>query len=106
MSPTEHVDAPRVLLVDHLDRVMLMHARDPDDPAHHWWELPGGGLDDGESLEQAASARSPRKPGSSSTNSGRRCGSANPAFATATATASTTSSSPPAHPRPSRACPA
>ncbi len=44
----------RVLLLDEHDRVLLMHARDPDDPAHHWWELPGGGLDNGESLEEAA----------------------------------------------------
>jgi 8-oxo-dGTP pyrophosphatase MutT (NUDIX family) len=44
----------RVLLLDEHDRVLLIHARDPDNPDHHWWELPGGGLDDGESLEQAA----------------------------------------------------
>jgi 8-oxo-dGTP pyrophosphatase MutT (NUDIX family) len=44
----------RVLLLDEHDRVLLMHARDPDDPGHHWWELPGGGRDDGETLEQAA----------------------------------------------------
>jgi ADP-ribose pyrophosphatase YjhB (NUDIX family) len=58
MSPTSQVDTPRigarVLLLDQHDRVLLMHARDPDDPGHHWWELPGGGLDDGESLAQAA----------------------------------------------------
>jgi 8-oxo-dGTP pyrophosphatase MutT (NUDIX family) len=58
MSPTTHVDSPRVgarvLLLDQHDRVLLMHARDPDDPGHHWWELPGGGLDDGETPEQAA----------------------------------------------------
>ncbi|MGH3829020.1 MAG: NUDIX domain-containing protein [Pseudonocardiaceae bacterium] len=35
----------RVLLLDPLDRVLLIHARDPEDPGHHWWELPGGGLD-------------------------------------------------------------
>lgn len=35
----------RVLLFDPAGRVLLMHARDPDNPAHHWWELPGGGLD-------------------------------------------------------------
>jgi len=58
MSPTTQVDTPRigarVLLLDQHDRVLLMHARDPDNPSHHWWELPGGGLDHGETLEQAA----------------------------------------------------
>lgn len=58
MSSASQVDAPRigarVLLLNQHDHVLLMHARDPDDPSHHWWELPGGGLDDGESLEQAA----------------------------------------------------
>jgi ADP-ribose pyrophosphatase YjhB (NUDIX family) len=44
----------RVLLLDPLDRVLLLHAKDPDDPGHHWWELPGGGLDNGEDLADAA----------------------------------------------------
>ncbi|MGH3866774.1 MAG: NUDIX hydrolase [Pseudonocardiaceae bacterium] len=44
----------RVLLLDPADRVLLIHALDPVDPAHHWWELPGGGLDDGEDLRAAA----------------------------------------------------
>jgi ADP-ribose pyrophosphatase YjhB (NUDIX family) len=44
----------RVLLLDPTDRVLLIHALDPADPAHHWWELPGGGLDDGEDLQAAA----------------------------------------------------
>ncbi|GAA3852418.1 hypothetical protein GCM10022243_17600 [Saccharothrix violaceirubra] len=44
----------RVLLFDDADRVLLVHARDPDQPDQHWWELPGGGLDPGESAEQAA----------------------------------------------------
>jgi hypothetical protein len=26
----------RVLLLDPFDRVLLIHARDPDDPSHHW----------------------------------------------------------------------
>jgi 8-oxo-dGTP pyrophosphatase MutT (NUDIX family) len=42
------------LLLDPLNRVLLIHARDPKDPGHHWWELPGGGLDDGEDLADAA----------------------------------------------------
>jgi 8-oxo-dGTP pyrophosphatase MutT (NUDIX family) len=44
----------RVLLLDLDNRVLLVHARDPDDPAHHWWELPGGGVDPGEQLRDAA----------------------------------------------------
>jgi len=44
----------RVLLLDPFDRVLLLHARDPEDPGHHWWELPGGGVDQGEDLTDAA----------------------------------------------------
>jgi 8-oxo-dGTP pyrophosphatase MutT (NUDIX family) len=44
----------RVLLLDPADRVLLIHALGPTDPEHHWWELPGGGLDDGEDLQAAA----------------------------------------------------
>jgi len=44
----------RVLLLDPIDRVLLIHALDPADPGHHWWELPGGGLDEGEDLRGAA----------------------------------------------------
>jgi 8-oxo-dGTP pyrophosphatase MutT (NUDIX family) len=44
----------RVLLLDQHDRALLIHARDPDDPVHHWWELPGGGQDPGETLHDAA----------------------------------------------------
>jgi 8-oxo-dGTP pyrophosphatase MutT (NUDIX family) len=44
----------RVLALDPLDRVLLIHARDPDDPSQHWWELPGGGIDPGETPQQAA----------------------------------------------------
>lgn len=55
---TSQATAPRigarVLLLDPHNRVLLIHARDPDNPTHHWWELPGGGLNTGETLEQAA----------------------------------------------------
>ncbi|MFB9433591.1 NUDIX domain-containing protein [Streptoalloteichus tenebrarius] len=44
----------RVLLLDDQDRVLLIHARDPDEPDHHWWELPGGGLDPGETPADTA----------------------------------------------------
>ncbi|GLZ43304.1 NUDIX domain-containing protein [Actinokineospora sp. NBRC 105648] len=44
----------RVMLLDPDDRVLLIHALDPDEPDHHWWELPGGGLEPGETPEQAA----------------------------------------------------
>ncbi|MGW5721949.1 NUDIX hydrolase [Amycolatopsis sp. NPDC003865] len=44
----------RVLLLNRDDEVLLIHARDPDDTGHHWWELPGGGQDAGEKLEDTA----------------------------------------------------
>lgn len=52
-APTLRMEA-RVLLLDRNDRVLLIHARDPDQPNHHWWELPGGGADPGEPLAQTA----------------------------------------------------
>jgi 8-oxo-dGTP pyrophosphatase MutT (NUDIX family) len=45
----------RVLVLDPHDRVLLIHARDPDEPASEWWELPGGGIDPGETPQAAAS---------------------------------------------------
>ncbi|WP_330274534.1 NUDIX domain-containing protein [Lentzea sp. NBC_00516] len=53
MSTTPRIGA-RVLLLDANDRVLLVHACDPDDRGHHWWELPGGGLDEDEKAEDAA----------------------------------------------------
>jgi 8-oxo-dGTP pyrophosphatase MutT (NUDIX family) len=46
----------RVLLIDGADRVLLLkHLNDPDDPATtHIWFTPGGGVEKGESLAQAA----------------------------------------------------
>jgi ADP-ribose pyrophosphatase YjhB (NUDIX family) len=61
MTPRE-TDAPvvdrvgaRVLLVDALERVLLMRGVDPADPqARPWWITPGGGVDPGESVEEGA----------------------------------------------------
>jgi 8-oxo-dGTP pyrophosphatase MutT (NUDIX family) len=44
----------RVLLLDPADRLLLIHADDPDEPGRDWWELPGGGIGLGETPEQAA----------------------------------------------------
>ncbi len=44
----------RVILLDPEDRILLLHGFEPDDPAVDWWFTPGGGLEDGESREEAA----------------------------------------------------
>lgn len=46
----------RVLLLDRSERILLLRARNSSaDPAPgHFWLTPGGGVDDGESLPQAA----------------------------------------------------
>lgn len=45
----------RVVLIDKLDRTLLLHARDPADRAKPpWWELPGGGINPWEASEDAA----------------------------------------------------
>ncbi|MCD9144073.1 NUDIX hydrolase [Streptomyces albireticuli] len=46
--------ASRVVLLDPDDRVLLMHGFEPEDPSNTWWFTPGGGLEAGESWEQAA----------------------------------------------------
>jgi 8-oxo-dGTP pyrophosphatase MutT (NUDIX family) len=51
--PTLRIGA-RVLLLDADNRILLIHARDPDEPNHHWWELPGGGAEPGEALPDTA----------------------------------------------------
>ena len=41
--------AARVVLLDDRDRVLLLQASDPADPAKgSWWEIPGGGIEGGE----------------------------------------------------------
>ncbi|MET8230585.1 NUDIX domain-containing protein [Micromonospora sp. NPDC005298] len=47
--------AVRVVVLDGADRVLLFHTRDPDHPRlGTWWELPGGGMDDGETYRDTA----------------------------------------------------
>ncbi len=47
--------AVRIVLLDTHDRLLLFHTRDPDRPqAGTWWELPGGGIEPGESHIEAA----------------------------------------------------
>jgi 8-oxo-dGTP pyrophosphatase MutT (NUDIX family) len=47
-------DAVRVVLTDEGGRVLLFHAVTSDVGPAGWWELPGGGIDDGESYRDAA----------------------------------------------------
>src|SRR5262249_13624525 len=48
-------NAVRVVVTDAADRVLLFHTRDVDHPdLGQWWELPGGGIDPGETYLQAA----------------------------------------------------
>jgi 8-oxo-dGTP pyrophosphatase MutT (NUDIX family) len=45
----------RVVVVDDRERVLLLNGRDPADAtAGSWWFTPGGGVDAGETVEQAA----------------------------------------------------
>jgi len=47
-------DAVRVVLADAGGRILLFHAMTPDRAPGGWWELPGGGIDAGESYLDAA----------------------------------------------------
>lgn len=45
----------RVVVIDTDDRVLLFHTHDLDNPGlGQWWELPGGGIDPGETYLDAA----------------------------------------------------
>ncbi|MBM0234231.1 NUDIX domain-containing protein [Micromonospora sp. STR1_7] len=47
--------AVRVVVLDDTERVLLFHTRDPDHPRlGTWWELPGGGMDAGETYRDTA----------------------------------------------------
>jgi 8-oxo-dGTP pyrophosphatase MutT (NUDIX family) len=47
-------EAVRVVLTDASGRVLLFHVLTPDEAPDGWWELPGGGIDSGETYLDAA----------------------------------------------------
>jgi 8-oxo-dGTP pyrophosphatase MutT (NUDIX family) len=51
--PKEARPAARVILIDGADRILFFHAREPKSQIS-FWVMPGGGLDMGESFEDAA----------------------------------------------------
>lgn len=44
----------RVLLLDDADRLLMVRGHDLDDPSRAWWFTVGGGIDAGETPQQAA----------------------------------------------------
>lgn len=53
--PVEERSAVRVVVLDADDRILLFHATDVERPEFGmWWELPGGGIDEGETYREAA----------------------------------------------------
>jgi 8-oxo-dGTP pyrophosphatase MutT (NUDIX family) len=53
--PVLRRSAVRLVVLDSGGRVLLFHTRDTFYPElGHWWELPGGGIDPGESYREAA----------------------------------------------------
>ena len=48
--PSRRRQAARVVVLDQDKRILLIKSLDPADPANtSWWEIPGGGMDPGES---------------------------------------------------------
>jgi 8-oxo-dGTP pyrophosphatase MutT (NUDIX family) len=63
--------AARVIMLDDNDRVLLARF---EYGGKHWWTAPGGGLDDGETHEQAARREVAEETDCLLTNSGPGCG--------------------------------
>jgi 8-oxo-dGTP pyrophosphatase MutT (NUDIX family) len=53
--PVIERSAVRLVVLDAHGRLLLLHTRDRDHPdLGTWWELPGGGIDPGETYQEAA----------------------------------------------------
>jgi 8-oxo-dGTP pyrophosphatase MutT (NUDIX family) len=52
--PGERRQVSRVVLLDPDDRILLVNGFEPADPSVTWWFTPGGGVESGESLADAA----------------------------------------------------
>ena len=53
--PSRRRQASRVVVLDRAQRILLIKSLDPADPANtSWWEIPGGGMDPGESSADCA----------------------------------------------------
>lgn len=53
--PVVERDAVRLVVLDSRGHLLLFHTCDPIRPeVGHWWELPGGGIDAGETYREAA----------------------------------------------------
>lgn len=54
LLPRRERSTARVLLIDDTDRMLLLTDRDLGRPDTHWWITPGGGVEPGESVVDAA----------------------------------------------------
>ena len=65
---TTPLDRPSagVIVIDETESVLLFLVRDPLDPKPPLWITPGGGINPGETLNEAAAGSSPKKPAWSS----------------------------------------
>jgi ADP-ribose pyrophosphatase YjhB (NUDIX family) len=54
MVPAAARRVSRVVLLDPAERILLIHGFDPPDTSLTWWITPGGGVEAGESLADAA----------------------------------------------------